>query len=49
MERQKTVLNLEKQDSYKQIIRRIKFHIWINLFWITALLQEYERDDIFPN
>lgn len=49
MERKKNMLNIEKQDSYKQIIRRIKFHIWIILFWSTALFQKYERDDIFPD
>lgn len=49
MERKKTMLNIEKQDSYKQIIRRIRFHIWIILFWSTALFQKYERDDIFPD
>lgn len=27
MERKQAVLNLEKQDSYKQIITRMKFHI----------------------
>lgn len=49
MERKKTMLNIEKQDSCKQIIRRIKFHIWIILFWSIALFQKYERDDIFPD
>lgn len=40
-------MRLGKQDSYKQIVRGIKFHIWIILFWSRALLQKYDRDDIF--